>query len=173
LDAPITVTVRYSDTDVIGMNENALQLTYWTGSAWEEAACGEYDRHPGENWLAVPICHLTDFALLGPWVSISEVSIEGPTTGQTASSYVFTATVSPGTATTPITYTWEATDKTRDVHTGRGIEDTMSFTWAISGTKRITVTASNAGGSDVATHTITIEEGEYDIYLPLVARNYP
>lgn len=173
LDAPITVTVRYSDTDVVGMNENALQLTYWTGSAWEEAACGEYDRHPDENWLAVPICHLTDFALLGPWVSISEVSIDGPTTGQTGSSYVFTATVSPGSAATPITYTWEATDKTSVDHTEQGIEDTMSFTWSISGTKRITVTASNAGGSTVATHTLNIEEGEYNIYLPLVARNYP
>jgi hypothetical protein len=24
-----------------------------------------YDRHPNENWLAVPICHLTKLALFG------------------------------------------------------------------------------------------------------------
>ena len=34
-------------------------------SAWEDAACGAYDRHPDKNWLAVPICHLSQFALFG------------------------------------------------------------------------------------------------------------
>jgi hypothetical protein len=107
----------------------------------------------------VSICHLTDFALLGSWVSISDVSIESPTTGQMSSSYAFTATVNPSTPTTSITYTWEATNKTPVVHTEQGINDNISFTWNLSGTKCITVTASNVSGSTIATHTVTIREG--------------
>jgi hypothetical protein len=31
----------------------------------EDVACGAYDRYPEENWLVVPICHLSRFALFG------------------------------------------------------------------------------------------------------------
>jgi len=64
---PVTVTLHYADADVAGLDENTLVLDYWneSTSAWEDAACGLYDRHPGENWLAVPICHLSRFALFG------------------------------------------------------------------------------------------------------------
>ena len=37
------------------------------GSAGVNAACGDYDRHPDENWLAAPICHLSRFALFGKY----------------------------------------------------------------------------------------------------------
>ena len=60
---PATVTLHYAGTDVTGLDEDALVLEYWNGSAWVDAACGDYDRHPGENWLAVPIYHLGRFAL--------------------------------------------------------------------------------------------------------------
>jgi D-xylose transport system substrate-binding protein len=62
---PVTVTVHYADTDLVGFNESTLTLDYWNGSTWAEAACGSYDRHLGENWLSVPICHLSQFALFG------------------------------------------------------------------------------------------------------------
>jgi hypothetical protein len=67
---PVTVTVQYSDADVVGMNEGFLILAYWNGSAWVDAATSctptsVYDRHPADNWLAVPICHLSQFALFG------------------------------------------------------------------------------------------------------------
>jgi parallel beta-helix repeat protein len=67
LSGTATVTVHYTDTDVFGVGEDALILAYWnkTAGAWKDAACGAYDRHPGENWLAVPICHLSRFALFG------------------------------------------------------------------------------------------------------------
>jgi hypothetical protein len=66
-EKPVTVTIHYSDTDVTGLDEDALVLEYWNEvtSAWEDAACGPYDRHPDDNWLAVPICHLSRFALFG------------------------------------------------------------------------------------------------------------
>jgi uncharacterized repeat protein (TIGR01451 family) len=60
---PVTITIHYSDTDIAGLDETALQLEYWDGDQWLDAACGPYQRHPDENWVAVPVCHLSDFAL--------------------------------------------------------------------------------------------------------------
>ncbi|RLC74482.1 MAG: hypothetical protein DRJ03_31885 [Chloroflexi bacterium] len=62
---PVTITLHYADADIAGLDEDSLVLEYWNGSAWVDAACGAYDRHPNENWLAVPICHLSRFALFG------------------------------------------------------------------------------------------------------------
>jgi uncharacterized repeat protein (TIGR02543 family) len=65
-NAPITITIQYSDEDVVGLDEGGLMLHHWDGVTWRDAACGAgYERHPGENWLSVEICHLTGFALLG------------------------------------------------------------------------------------------------------------
>ena len=60
---PITIRIQYSDDLVSGLIEDELRLQYWNGSSWGDAACGAYDRHPDENWLAVPICHLSQFGL--------------------------------------------------------------------------------------------------------------
>ena len=62
---PVTITIHYADGDVIGLDENTLTLETWNPDSgqWEDAACGAYDRHPAENWLAVPICHLSRFGL--------------------------------------------------------------------------------------------------------------
>ena len=68
---PVTITIRYSNADVEGINdEDDLWLYYWTGSAWADAAStctppSTYDRHPDANWLSVPVCHLTEFGLMG------------------------------------------------------------------------------------------------------------
>lgn len=59
----VTITLHYADIDVSGLDENILKLEYWTGTTWRDAACGAYDRHPNDNWLVVPICHLSEFAL--------------------------------------------------------------------------------------------------------------
>ena len=63
----VTVTIHYTDTDVIGLDESSLVLWYWNEalSDWEDAACGPYDYHPGDNWFSVPICHLSRFAAFG------------------------------------------------------------------------------------------------------------
>ncbi len=67
---PVTITIYYADADVNKVNEQTLTLDYWDGSRWVDAATtctpvAAYERHPAENWLAVPICHLSEFALLG------------------------------------------------------------------------------------------------------------
>ncbi|HEX7973159.1 MAG TPA: bifunctional UDP-sugar hydrolase/5'-nucleotidase, partial [Anaerolineales bacterium] len=60
---PVTITIRYTDAEVKGLNENALMLNYWDGSKWADAACGAYDRSPDTNTFSAPICHLTKFAV--------------------------------------------------------------------------------------------------------------
>lgn len=85
----------------------------------------------------------------------ASVIIAGPRIGMGESSHVFTATVSPGTATTPITYTWHATGQPGIIHTG-GLSDTASFAWSATGVQTITVAAANADGGVTATHRITI-----------------
>lgn len=67
---PITVTIHYSDADIVEVDESTLALYYWNSSQWADAATtctppSAYGRHLGDNWLAVPICHLSDWALLG------------------------------------------------------------------------------------------------------------
>ena len=63
----VTITIYYADADVVGLDESTLVLEHWNevASVWEDAACGPYGRHPDENWLVVPICHLSRFALFG------------------------------------------------------------------------------------------------------------
>ncbi len=97
-------------------------------------------------------------------------SIAGPSVGRYDSTYLFTATVSPITTTVPITYVWDATDQSSIIRTSTSLSDAipLSWTWGITGTHWITVTAINAGGNAVGTHLITIEP--FRLYLPLVLR---
>ena len=105
--------------------------------------------------------------------ALTGVTINGPTTGITNTAYAFTATVSPPTATLPVTYTWQATGQTPVPHIVYSLSDTAAFTWTIPGTQVVTVTAANCGGSDVETHTITIRLPQWTIYLPVILHNYP
>jgi uncharacterized repeat protein (TIGR01451 family) len=62
---PISLTIHYGDEDVVGIDEAALMLYVLTGDGWEDACCGDYERHPDQNWLTAQICHLSEFSLLG------------------------------------------------------------------------------------------------------------
>ncbi len=61
-DRPVHITLHYSDADVTGLDRKTLTLWYWNGSAWSDAACGAYERHPSQNWLTVPVCHISYFS---------------------------------------------------------------------------------------------------------------
>jgi hypothetical protein len=68
---PVRITIHYADEDVIGLKEDMLELRYWTGSGWDDVAhtctpTSAYEHHPDENWLAVSLCHLSEFALVAP-----------------------------------------------------------------------------------------------------------
>jgi len=105
--------------------------------------------------------------------ALSSVSIAGPTTGVLGRLHTFVATVAPLTATLPVTYTWRVSESaSQQVFTrAGGISDTLIFTWGVTGTETITVTAANCGSIVSRTHTITLEMAK--IYLPLVTRNWP
>ena len=99
------------------------------------------------------------------------VSLTGPTSGETNSSYDFTAEISPSFTTTPITYTWEISDHDTITNTG-GISNTISLSWGSAGSKEVTVTAVNETGFTVTqSHTIDIALPEQKIYLPVVMKN--
>jgi len=99
------------------------------------------------------------------------VSLTGPTTGETNTSYDFTADISPSFASTPITYTWEISGQTTITNTG-GISNTVSLSWDSVGSKEVVVTAVNDTGFSVTqTHTIDIALQEQKIYLPVVLKN--
>jgi parallel beta-helix repeat protein len=69
---PVTITIHYDEGNIGGVNEDTLVLEYWDEgtSGWVDAVAtcipaSVYDRHPDEDWLAVPICHLSRFAMFG------------------------------------------------------------------------------------------------------------
>ena len=86
---------------------------------------------------------------------VESVEITGTVQGNVGESIPFTATVSPPDASSPITYTWEATGFPPTQHITDTL-DRMGFAWDEVGTKAITVTASNAGGSVVDSHSVEI-----------------
>lgn len=107
---------------------------------------------------------------------VASITLDGPTEGISGTAYRFTASVGPATATTPISYTWQADDQAPITMTGT-LTNTVSFTWESPGTKRVTVTASNGKGSPVTgTLPIVIRQSTTPppngqrVYLPLVRR---
>jgi hypothetical protein len=110
-----------------------------------------------------------------PTAPISVTPI-GPALGVVGHSYTFTATVSPLNATLPITYVWQATGQTAQTHTGRGTNDTATFTWpsGVTGVKTITVTVSNRAGTAHGSNTILITQTpivfNHWVYLPAIIR---
>ena len=77
-NTPVHITTHYSEEDVAGLLETALELDYWSGRAWENAACGDGGRRPEDNWICVPIQHLSDFVLYGPRIPSGGVTLPGP-----------------------------------------------------------------------------------------------
>jgi hypothetical protein len=92
------------------------------------------------------------------------VSISGPTIGFTNTTHTFAAAPTPSNATEPVNYTWSGAPTS-----GQGTSS-ASYVWATTGSKTITVTAENCGGTRSDTHAITIQAAQR-VYLPSVLRN--
>jgi len=112
----------------------------------------------------------------GDYFALEKIEITGIVTGLTQSNYTFIATVSPFTSTRPITYVWQTTDaQTEATTTTQALSASVRFSWPTTGTKTITVSASNAGGTVSSTRIITISAPPvvtYTIFLPTVLKNY-
>jgi len=158
---PITITLHYSDTDVAGLDENTLTLDYWNGSNWEYTACGPYDRHPDENWLSVPICHLSEYALFGmneePIAGLAATN-DSPTALGNATT--LTATIAEGSS---VTYTWAFGDNSF------GSGAVVNHTYPAVGVYTAVVTASNSVNFIKATNWITITDSYY-MFLPIATK---
>ena len=88
-------------------------------------------------------------------ILLTGLSINGPTAGLVNTPATFTATVSPVSATNPITYHWQASGQNPITHTA-GLSDTVTFNWAGRGMQAITLTASNIVGAVIDTHRIIL-----------------
>jgi peptide/nickel transport system substrate-binding protein len=68
---PVTLTVPYGLPDVAGIGDvNSLNLDYWDGAAWQDAA-STCETNPYKHLdtaaqvMQVRICHLSEFSLMG------------------------------------------------------------------------------------------------------------
>jgi len=110
-------------------------------------------------------------ASLGPGpIPLTGISITGPSEGAVNTASVFTATVSPITASQPITFTWQAAWQASVIHAVNRPSDTITFTWPLQAAddQVITATATNAVSSATAMLGVTLTA--YKIYLPLVIK---
>jgi hypothetical protein len=96
------------------------------------------------------------------------VSLAGPTTGNSGRGTTFVATVTPASASLPISYTWQVTGQTTVARSASRISDTAVFMWPVGGPQTVTVTAANCSGPVSARLVITTEQS---IFLPVVLRN--
>ena len=94
------------------------------------------------------------------------LDIAGPDSGLIDTTYHFTATTAPISATIPLTYVWQATGQTPVTHTV-GLTDTAGYNWGVSGAKHITVTVRNDFGAITKTHSITLSSY---LYLPAILK---
>jgi hypothetical protein len=92
-------------------------------------------------------------------VAPTGVSIQEPSSTIAWTSIAFTATVTPPTTTLPLTYTWRATDGLSRTQLVYSVTHTVDLAWDVdaTGTKTVTVTATNARGEAVsAPHEIIL-----------------
>jgi branched-chain amino acid transport system substrate-binding protein len=62
---PVTLSIQYTDHDLLGAAEDTLVLYTWDSDQWIEAKpCGGYLRYLQDNVLHAILCHLSDYVLL-------------------------------------------------------------------------------------------------------------
>ena len=117
-----------------------------------------------------PFMHGTVVVLGASPTPPAAVRIAGPYEGVSNTAYTFTATVSPPTATVPITYFWQATGQSPITHVESDLSDSVTFTWTLGTTRTqlITATATNEGGTAIGTHILIFTP--LRLHLPEVFR---
>ncbi|MBX3014093.1 MAG: hypothetical protein KF832_21410 [Caldilineaceae bacterium] len=108
------------------------------------------------------------------YLPMQALLIVGPVTGTVGSSYQFTITVDPPTATAPFNFAVSTTDfapQSSNGNTTGGVIAT--YTWTTPGVKQLNVTVTNDLGSVSAAHPITLTasgtgSGNSVVYLPMI-----
>ncbi len=146
---PITYTWQADEQSVVSGQPSAVTYTWATTGTKtitvtvENCESSVVDTHQIVINAPTPAC---EFPLTG-------LTLDGATTGYIETEYTYTATPVPSNATTPLTYTWQA-DEQADY---TGALATRNYTWATPGTKAITVTAQNCGGTIVQHYSVNVQ----------------
>jgi hypothetical protein len=119
----------------------------------------------GADGEAQSTLDVTFTALVSECIPLAGAVITGPP-GVTDTLYIgmpytFTAVITPTDATPPITYTWSPTPTS-----GQG-KSWATYVWSVEGEESITVTAQNAGGATIDTHTVVISQPSDPCPTPL------
>jgi thermitase len=61
-EEPVTVTIRYTEADVAGLDENALELCYRDGGEWSTDGIAVVARDTSNHRLVATVAHLSEFA---------------------------------------------------------------------------------------------------------------
>jgi len=70
-DPPLQVTIYYDPASLGDLMADSLRLYYWdvASAAWQDVVTtcteGDYERNFEQHWFSVPLCHLSEFAVLG------------------------------------------------------------------------------------------------------------
>jgi hypothetical protein len=99
------------------------------------------------------------------------LEVVGPTTGITQTTYVFMANVSADATVLPLTYEWQATGQSVQIREIFALSDTLGFSWSMTGSKTIVVTATNEYGAVSATHIVEISNAGREVFLPIIIKN--
>jgi len=103
---------------------------------------------------------------------VAALSVTGALQGMVGQPYTFKAALLPSAIGFPITYTWEADNQIPLTHPDGGADDTVTWTWTVSDTQQITVTALIADATITATHTVHTKTIVFNhwVYLPLIQK---
>jgi hypothetical protein len=149
--------------DATRANQNAAQAV-WPGGGYPymdllDAYDGNVPSLNEKNQMNVYLATGTSLC-----EAITGVGIDGPTFGFTDTPSTFYAVITPSIASTPITYTWSP-----EPDSGQATASAR-YQWGTPDAYAVTLAAENCGGGDSATHTITITDAQWHIYLPVALR---
>jgi hypothetical protein len=155
------VDVAYTYTAIVAPQDSSPPIRYiWspTPAEGQRRATAKYVwSTPGKKLINLTVYNkqgsataLYTVTISGPITPVLDVEISGGAIAVLNRSYTYTATTSPFNATPPIDHIWNPTPAMGQ-HTPNA-----TFAWGSLGDKTITVTAINAGGTEVANHHVTV-----------------
>jgi hypothetical protein len=189
-----TIIMEIQDNDAlegVSLEWQALNDTHWEslpvsqeGNQWEASlptylTAGDYsirltatDREGNKTVYRSPLAWQINepMTVTAP----TSITISSHITGTVRTAHLLSASVMPLTTTQPITYTWQASGQSPITH-NTGLADSVSWSWEITGSQTITVTADNGLGVVTDTHQIIIADAPsapeiMQLFLPLVSR---
>jgi uncharacterized repeat protein (TIGR01451 family) len=133
---PLTLKIYYDPAALGDLDEETLQLFFWDTEVpgWVDVAetCsgGEYTRNLDEGWFSVPLCHLSEFAVMGmEAVNVPPVADAGPDQSVQRAALVTldgSSSYDPDNN-VPITYQWTQTGGTTVILSST-VEEQPTFT---------------------------------------------